>query len=302
MIFSTSWSVIKRLRSRAVCAVCLGLAAMVALVSCGPLAGGFTELTERSTEDSAQSREAPMPARVLVRKFRPRYETGVSLPQYLQADEYMRIMAPAEMRAPLLLATRYAQTEHMPILLPGKEGDLSSRQFTDWGFLAFAADFNAHIRILEGRPAEPALPGDTPIEAIMTTEKLATIGARVGDTLTLVHRLPGNGLVPIEVKIVGRWSPQDPAEVYWFYDSGYFSEALMVAEATYVDVLLPGWKEIGYEYSWYAVYDVDEGNSINIDSGIDQIRTNLADIIGDVEIVVMPHDNAPRGGQQSTNQ
>lgn len=288
MIFSTLTPVAQRLwgGTRPLRTVVLGLAATVALVSCGPLSGAWSDLTAPRAEESAQTRATPPTAGVLVRKFEPRYESNITLSQFRQADEYMRIMAPAEMHAPLLLATRYAQTEHMPILIKGKEGNLSRREFTNWGFFAFIADFNAHVRIVEGQAAQPAMPADTYVEAVMTTEKLAQIGAKVGDRLILVHRPPGGSPEPIEVKIVGRWSPIDPDEMYWFYDSGYFSEAVMVAEETYVDVLLPGWDEIGYEYTWFAVYDVNENNSEFISTGISQIRANLADMVGDVKIAI----------------
>ena len=266
MIYSILARSSKRLRNRstALLATVIGLAAMAVLVSCGTIApNGLSEPATQgsaaeSTSDEAQSGQAP-PVSVLVRKFEQRYETNISLQQYRQADEYLRVRAPSEIGIPVLLSTRYAQTEHMPILMQVGDRDWSARQFADWGFISFVADFDKHVRIVEGRLAEPAKPDDPYIEAVMMTEKLDEIGAQVGDHLILVYRKQPNGEPePIEVKIVGSWAPEDSKELFWFYDPSYFSEALIVPEETYIDVILPSWEEIGYEYTWFSVFDAGE--------------------------------------------
>ncbi|MDE2839624.1 MAG: hypothetical protein OXM03_03245, partial [Chloroflexota bacterium] len=156
------------------------------------------------------------------------------------------------------------------------------------GFISFVADFEGHIRILEGRFANPAKLGDPFIEVVMMTEKLDKIGAKVGDHLILVYRHPGGNPEPIEVKIVGSWAPLDPKELYWFYDPQYFSEALVVPEETYIDVILPGWEEIGYEYTWFTVYNASESDKDAITAGISQIQEDLDTIFGQVKINVLP--------------
>ena len=190
----------------------------------------------------------------------------------------------------------------MPILLKGDETNLSTRRFADWGFISFVADFDKHVRILEGRLANPAKTDDPFIEVMMMTEKLNEIGAKVGDHLILVYRMPNGELEPIEVKIVGSWSPIDPNEKYWFYDPPYFNEGLMVAEKTYIDVILPSWEEIGYEYTWFSVFDADESDTDAINTGISQVRLNLATILGKVEIHVLPPGILTQGDEQSNSQ
>ena len=166
-------------------------------------------LLHRALRDT-ESRQAQPRASLLIRKFEQKNETNISLLQYQQADEYMRVTAPTEMGIPLLLSTRYGQTEHMAILTSGDEVSFSSRQFADWGFIAFATDFDKHVRILEGRYANPAKSGDPFIEAVVMTEKLDAIGAEVGDHLFVRFQRPGGEPEPIEVKVVGRWFPNDP--------------------------------------------------------------------------------------------
>ena len=190
----------------------------------------------------------------------------------------------------------------MPILTKGDDTSLSSRQFAAWGYIAFIGDFDEHVQILEGRHAKPAESGDPFIEAVMMTEKLDAIGANVGDHLILVYRPPGGDPEPIEIKIVGRWSPSDPNEVFWFYNPPYFNEGLLVPEATYIDVILPGWENIGYEYTWFSVFDVEPSNIDAVNAGVGHIRTNLAAIIGEVEIHVLPPGILAEGEEQSTTQ
>ena len=134
------------------------------------------------------------------------------------------------------------------------------------------------------------------------TEKLDKIGAKVGDHLILIYRKPDGTPEPIEVKIVGRWSPTDPDEDYWFYHPPYFNEGIMVAEETYVDVILPSWEEIGYEYTWFMVFDADDINSETVAAGIEHVRSQLAAIVGEVRIAVWPPDLLTQGEEQSTTQ
>ena len=299
MIYSILTPIRKRLRNRgnALLAAVIGLVAVAALVSCAQV--NLNRLDVPATQpaaDDAQSRQARSPASLLVRKFERRYETNISLLQYQQADEYLRVTAPGEIGVPVLLSTRYAQTEHMPIVLRGNDESQAADQFTGWGFISFVADFDKHVRILEGRLANPAKPGDPFIEAVMMTEKLDEIGAQVGDHLILVYRKQPNGeLEPIEVKIVGSWAPRDSKELYWFYDPSYFSEGLIVPEETYIDVILPSWEEIGYEYTWFSVFDAGESDTDAINMGISQIRSNLATIFGEVKIHVWPPEISTQG-------
>ena len=295
MIYSILALISKRLRnSNTLLATVIGLVAMMTLVSCGTLyPNGLIDPASQgsaaeSNSDESQSRQARPPASLLVRKFEQRYETNISLLQYQQADEYLRLRALSEIGVPVLLSTRYAQTEYMPILLKDDDANLSTRRFANWGFISFVKDFDKHVRILEGRLANPAKTGDPFIEAVMMTEKLAEIGAKVGDHLILIYRMPGGELEPIEVKIVGSWSPQDSKEIFWFYEPPYFNEGLMVPEETYIDVILPGWQEIGYEYTWFSVFDAGESDTDTINTGISQIRAELAKTVGDVEIHVLP--------------
>lgn len=298
MIYSILTPIRKRLRNRgnALLAAVIGLVAVAALVSCAQV--NLNRLDVPATQpaaDDAQSRQARSPASLLVRKFERRYETNISLLQYQQADEYLRVRAPSEIGIPVLLSTRYAQTEHMPIVLRGNDESQAADQFTGWGFISFVADFDKHVRIMEGRLANPAKPGDPYIEAVMMTEKLDEIGAQVGDHLILIYRGPGGELQPIEVKIVGSWSPLDSKDVYWFYEPPYFNEGLMVPEETYIDVILPSWEEIGYEYTWFTVYNAAESDVDAINTGISKIQADLAAIFGEVKIDVLPFDLLTQG-------
>ena len=112
----------------------LGLVVTVTLVSSVPLySEGMSEMLLHRALRDTESRQAQPRASLLIRKFEQKNETNISLLQYQQADEYMRVTAPTEMGIPLLLSTRYGQTEHMAILTSGDEVSFSSRQFADWG-------------------------------------------------------------------------------------------------------------------------------------------------------------------------
>lgn len=280
----------------------LGLAIAAGLVSCGPL--NPSKPSEAAPEDLAKDPEVyavRQPPSALFRKFETRQDSPLTMQQYRQADDYMHSFAPIDIGVPTLLFARYAQTEHMPILKRGENAESSTRRFEHWGFISFIGDFIAHIRILEGRHAEAAQPGSPFIEAVMMTEKLDALGAQVGDFVTLIHRTPNGSLEPIEVKIVGRWTPKDPDEDFWFYDPQYFTESIIVAEGTYTKVVFTGWEGIGYEYTWYMVFAESRIDSERVDAGVEQVLSNLAGMIGDVEVRVWLPE-LTNGKVQSTTQ
>ncbi|MDE2815552.1 MAG: hypothetical protein OXM03_05790 [Chloroflexota bacterium] len=301
MPYFTFFPVTQRLRRafNGLATLVFGLAAMTILVSCAAYAPAGTS---GASSDSQQAAQAVQPdAHLLIRKFKPKYESNISLRQYRQADEYVRVTAPSEMGAPFAFSTRYAQTEHMPLFAESNKPNSFSRT-EKWGFLAFVAEFEQHAQILEGRFAKPAVPGDPFVEVVMRTEKLDEIGAAVGDRLILTHWDSHGEPRPIGVKIVGRWAPLDHSETYWFYDPEYFNEALMVPEHTYTNVILPRYRGIGYEYTWFATLKLDDRNTDAINTGIARIRSGLGAILGDVEVDFLPHPIERRGEERETTQ
>jgi putative ABC transport system permease protein len=281
----------------------LGLAAMAVLVACGSLSSLDVGVAPDQSPDSRASGPPTAQASLLVRKFEQRGNDGVSPRQYEQANRFMRDNAPAAFGLTPLLATRYAQTEHKPIFIKGEDSKpFSTRQYTAWGFIAFVGGFEEHVRLLEGRLANPAASGDTLVEAVMTTAKLEEVGARVGDHLILGHRLPNGDWQPIEVKIVGRWAPTNPTDAFWFYDPTYLSEGLVVAEATYFETILASYEAIGYEFTWFTVFGLEENNTDAFAAGVDHVRASLPQILGEVRIAVWPPEIATQGEERSTTQ
>jgi FtsX-like permease family len=68
-----------------------------------------------------------------------------------------------------------------------------------------------HARLTGGRWARP---GSTPIEATLSDAAASALQVDVGDRLSLIDiRQPS---VRADLVVVGRWSPLDPDEAYWF--------------------------------------------------------------------------------------
>lgn len=300
MTYSILHPIFLRLRQRVspAFAVLAGLLMIVALVSCGPLYPG----QDSRSPEAAQSGPSAVQASLLVRKYKLRHEEDITLPQYRLADDFMRHTAPAALGLSPILSTRHAQTEYMPLVLKSEDSRVPPVQFAGWGFISFVADFASHARIVEGRPAKPAGLADTVIEAVMMSERIDAIGAKVGDHVVLVYGAPGADLEPIEVKIVGRWVPEDPNGAYWFYQPPRFSEGLMVPEKTYFDVILPGWENIGFEYTWFSVFAIEPGDEDSVNIGVSRIQAELDAILGGVKVAVLPPEILTEDEVQSTTQ
>ena len=177
-----------------------------------------------------------------------------------------------------------------PLLSRTDDASLTGREFAGYGFLAFMRDFDKHIKILDGRLPEPGKDANGDIEAMMATAGLDENGLEVGDRIAVVWEKNGN-LVPLNVKITGRWYPQDPDETYWFYQLDYFNNAIMVPEQSFFDNVAKPYEGIGHEYAWFMVFDVNAIRSDNVHrvlDGISELRSRTATILGNVRMEISP--------------
>ncbi|HEU5318575.1 MAG TPA: FtsX-like permease family protein, partial [Chloroflexota bacterium] len=214
----------------------------------------------------------------------------ITLDDYSRANEYISNDAQRVMGIPRRLYVTYGQTDSLPLLTRTDDASLTGREFAGYGFLAFVRDFEKHVKILDGRLPEPKKDANGDIEAVMATAGLDENGLEVGDRIAVVWEKNGQ-LVPVNVKITGRWYPQNADETYWFYQLDYFNNAIVVPEQSFFDNVAKPYDGIGHEYAWFMVFDVNAIRSDNVDrvlEGINELRSRTATILGNVRMEISP--------------
>ena len=214
----------------------------------------------------------------------------ITLVDYAKANEYITNEAQRVIGIPRRLYVTYGQTDSLPLLSRTNDESMTGRDFAGYGFLAFIRDFEKHIKLLDGRMAEPGKDANGDIEAIMATAGLDENGLEVGDRIAIVWE-KGGQLIPVNVKITGRWYPQNPEDTYWFYQLDYFNNAIMLPEQSFFDNVAKPYEGITHEFAWFMVFDVNAIRSDNVArvlEGINELRSRTATILGNVRMEISP--------------
>jgi putative ABC transport system permease protein len=215
---------------------------------------------------------------------------AITLEDYAKANEYITKDAPAVMGIPRRLYVTYGQTDSLPLLSRTDDESLTGREFAGYGFLAYIRDFEKHAKILDGRLPETGRNADGEIEAVMATAGLDENGLEVGDRIAVVWEKNGT-LTPVNVRITGRWYPQNPEDTYWFYQLDYFNNAIIVPEQSYFENVAKPYEGISHEYAWFMVFDVNAIRSDNVGrvlEGISELRSRTATMLGNVRMEISP--------------
>jgi len=214
----------------------------------------------------------------------------ITLGDYAKANQYLTDDAASVIGIPRRLYVTYGQTDSLPLLSRTDDQSLTGREFAGYGFLAYIRDFEQHVKILDGRMPEPRKDASGDIEAIMATAGLDENGLEVGDRIAMVWEKNGQ-LVPVNVKITGRWYPQNPDDTYWFYQLDYFNNAIMLPEASFFENVAKPYEGITHEFAWFMVFDVNSIRSDNVPrvlEGINELRSHTATILGNVRMEISP--------------
>ncbi len=248
--------------------------------------GGTSGDSSASGAGGSSSSSAATPAPVVTGNVYKK----ITLDDYDKANKYITDEAPGILGIPRKLHVTYGQTDSLPLLTRTDEASLTGREFAGYGFISYIRDFEQHVKMLDGRlpNKQPDANGD--LEAVMATAGLDEIGLEVGDRIVVVWDNNGQ-LTPINVKITGRWYPENPQDTYWFYQLDYFNNAIMVPEESFFANVARPYDGIAHEYAWFSVFDVTAIRSNNVDtilSGINEIRSRTATILGNVRMEISP--------------
>jgi putative ABC transport system permease protein len=258
-----------------------GLAAQGSSQPAGGAAAGSAGATGGSSGAAAPAPAAVSSGNV----FKP-----ITLEDYTKANQYITDEAQRVIGIPRRLYVTYGQTDSLPLLSRTDDTSITGREFAGYGFMAYMRDFEKHIKLLDGRMPEPRKDASGDIEAVMATAGLDENGLEVGDRIAIVWEKNGQ-LVPVNVKITGRWYPQNPEETYWFYQLDYFNNAIMLPEDSFFENVAKPYDGITHEFAWFMVFDVNAIRSDNVGrvlEGISELRSRTATILGNVRMEISP--------------
>lgn len=214
----------------------------------------------------------------------------ITIEDYDRANAYLTNEAPSVIGIPRKLYVTYGQTDSLPLLFRTDDSSLTGREFAGYGFMAYMRDFEQHIRLLEGRMAQPTRDANGDIEAVMATAGMDEIGIQIGDRVVVVYEKNGV-LTPLNVKITGRWYPQNLDETYWFYQLDYFNNAIIIPEESFFKNVMQPYEGIAHEFAWFMVFDVNKIRSDNVSRllyGISELRSRTATILGNIRMEISP--------------
>jgi putative ABC transport system permease protein len=214
----------------------------------------------------------------------------ITLDDYARANDYLTKEADRVIGIPRRLYVTYGQTDSLPLLTRTDDQSITGREFAGYGFLAYVRDFEKHAKILDGRLPQAKRDASGDIEAVMATAGLDENGLEVGDRVAIVWEKNGQ-LVPVNVKITGRWYPQNPEDTYWFYQLDYFNNAIIVPEESFFENVARPYEGITHEFAWFMIFDVNAIRSDNVPrvlDGIAELRSRTATILGNVRMEISP--------------
>ena len=102
--------------------------------------------------------------------------------------------------------------------------------------LAYIADVQEHITIVEGDPIDDDVSGDV-LDVWMPAPLADTMGVHIGDEFRISKTL-ASAAIPLRVR--GRWHASDPTEDFWFADpDGALKQTLLVRRQDYITFVEP---------------------------------------------------------------
>jgi putative ABC transport system permease protein len=212
------------------------------------------------------------------------------------ASKYIAEQSSAQLGLPTQIVVRYLNSDTLALFPSGETNFANPNSRIGWFSFSTLNDIQDHITIVEGRLPQLDSAQGSPIE-VMISETMATkIGVQTGETYTAFGSMsnPESGnMVPVQipVRVTGVWKPTDPTEKYWFIQTSFLDERLLVTENIFVQQVgeyIPG---NVYAAMWYVLLDgtnVHYSEAARLSSAIRTIHQQAAELLPDLKLLQSP--------------
>ena len=214
------------------------------------------------------------------------------------ASQFISQQAAARIGLPLKQVVRYFNSDTMSLFPKGETNFNNTKTMLGWYSFSTLNDLETHITILEGRfPVVNRTPGST-VEVLISKNMADKLGLQAGEEYTTFARMamPDSGAivaVTIPIRIAGIWTPSDPTNSYWFIQTSFLDERMLVTEEIFSQQLASYIAGPIYTCMWYLMMDgsnVQYADAGPISGRITSVYQQAAEMLPDLKLLQSPLD------------
>jgi len=214
------------------------------------------------------------------------------------ASQFLTEQAAARIGLPLKQAVRYFNSDTMALFPKGETNFNNTKTLLGWYSYSTLNDIEKHITILEGRlPVVDRSPGST-VEVLVSKAMANKLGLQTGEEYTTFARLsmPDTGAtvaVTIPIRIAGVWEPADPTDDYWFIQTSFLNERLLVTEEIFSQQIASYIAGPIYTSMWYISMDgsgVQYNDAGPVSARINAVYQQANQLLPDLKLLQSPLD------------
>ena len=214
------------------------------------------------------------------------------------ANQYITQQAAARIGLPLKQVVEYFNSDTMALFPKGETNFNNTKTLLGWYSFSTLNDLAKHITILEGRlPVLDRAPGAT-VEVLISRNMANKLGLQSGEEYTTFARLamPDTGAtvaVTIPIRIAGIWQPADPTDPYWFIQTSFLDERLLVTEDIFSQQIASYIAGPIYTSMWYVMLDgshVQYTDAGPVSSRITTVYQQANQLLPDLKLLQSPLD------------
>ena len=176
------------------------------------------------------------------------------------ASQFITQQAASRIGLPLKQVVSYFNSDTMALYPKGETNFDNTKTLLGWYSFSTLNDIEKHITILEGRLPVVNHTPDSTVEVLVSKNMANKLGLQSGEEYTSFARMamPDTGAVvavTIPVRISGIWEPTDPADPYWFIQTSFLDERLLVTEDIFSQQIATYIAGPIYASMWYVSLD-----------------------------------------------
>jgi putative ABC transport system permease protein len=213
-------------------------------------------------------------------------------------SQFITQQAAVRIRLPLKQVVRYFNSDTMALYPKGETNFNNTKTLLGWYSFSTLNDIESKITILEGRlPAVNRSAGST-VEVLISKNMADKLGLQAGEEYTTFARLamPDTGAtvaVTIPIRIAGIWKPTDPTDLYWFIQTSFLDERMLVTEEIFSQQIASYIAGPIYTSMWYVLLDgsnVQYTDAGPISGRITAVYQQAVELLPDTKLLQSPLD------------
>jgi putative ABC transport system permease protein len=214
------------------------------------------------------------------------------------ASQFITQQAASRIGLPLKQVVSYFNSDTMALFPKGETNFNNTKTLLGWYSFSTLNDIEKHITLLEGKlPVVNHSPGST-VEVMISKNLANKLGLQTGEEYTTFARMamPDSGAivaVTIPIRISGIWEPTNPNDDYWFIQTSFLDERLLITEEIFSQQIASYIAGPIYTSMWYVSMDgsnVKYSDAGPIANRIEAVYQQSVQILPDMKLLQSPLD------------